>query len=138
MNLMVLKRFRNELIILVAILFALFAFFYKLSAKNFVEEQKSEILSSISEISRVNELKKLWKSKSISKKADTFKTIVAKVKVKSFKKRSGKVVVSYKNLNTKELNSVTKNIMNNPFRIVKLKISELSKGSYSMELICKW
>jgi hypothetical protein len=138
MNLMVLKRFRNELIILVAILFALFAFFYKLSAKNFVEEQKSEILSSISEISRVNELKKLWKSKSISKKADTFKTIVAKIKVKSFKKRSGKVIVSYKNLNTKELNAVTKNIMNNPFRIVKLKISKLSKGSYSMELICKW
>ena len=61
MNLMVIKRFRNELIILVATLFALFAFFYKLSAKNFIEEQKSQIVSSISEISRVNELKKYGK-----------------------------------------------------------------------------
>jgi hypothetical protein len=138
MNLMVIKRFRNELIILVATLFALFAFFYKLSAKNFIEEQKSQIVSSISEISRVNELKKVWKSKSISKKADTFKTIVGRNKLKSFKKYSGKVMVSYKNLNFKELNRVIKNMMNNPFRVVKLKISELSKGSYSMELICKW
>jgi len=138
MNLMVIKRFRNELIILVATLFALFAFFYKLSAKNFIEEQKSQIVSSISEISRVNELKKVWKSKSISKKADTFKTIVGRNKLKSFKIYSGKVMVSYKNLNFKELNRVIKNMMNNPFRVVKLKISELSKGSYSMELICKW
>ena len=138
MNLMVIKRFRNELIILVATLFALFAFFYKLSAKNFIEEQKSQIVSSISEISRVNELKKVWKSKSISKKADTFKTIVGRNKLKSFIKYSGKVMVSYKNLNFKELNRVIKNMMNNPFRVVKLKISELSKGSYSMELICKW
>jgi len=138
MNLILLKRFRNELIILMAIIFALSAFFYKLSAKNFVEDKKSEIVSSISEISRVNELKKLWKSKSISKKADKFRTIVAKAKVKSFKKRSGKVVVSYKNLNTKELNAVTKYIMNNPFVVVKLKIDKVAKDSYSMELICKW
>jgi len=138
MNLMVLKRFRNELIILIAIIFALSAFFYKLSAKNFVEDKKSEIISSINEISRVNELKKIWKSKSISKKSNRFKTIVAKDKVKSFKKHSEKVIVSYKNLNIKELNSVTKYIMNNPFIIVKLKIDKVAKNSYSMELICKW
>ncbi|MCK4441670.1 MAG: hypothetical protein KAU90_06665 [Sulfurovaceae bacterium] len=138
MNLMALKRFKNELIILIAIIFALSALFYKFSAKKFVENKKSEIVSSINEISRVNELKKIWKSKSISKKANSFRTIVTKDKVKSFKKHSGKVVVNYKNLNIKELNRVTKNIMNKPFQIVKLKVDEVSKGSYSMELICKW
>ena len=138
MNLIVLKRFRNELIILIAIIFALSAFFYKLSAQKFVEDKKSEIVSSISEISRVNGLKKIWKSKSISKKSNRFKTIVAKNKVKSFKKHSQKVIVSYQNLNTKELNSITKYIMNNPFVIVKLKIDKVAKNSYSMELICKW
>ena len=138
MNLMVLKRFKNELIILLAIIFAISAFSYKLSAKKFVEDKKSEIVSSINEITRVNDLKKLWKSKSISKKADSFRNIVAKAKIKSFKKHSGKVVVNYKNLNIKDLNRVTKNIMNKPFQIVKLKINEVSKGSYSMELICKW
>jgi len=138
MNLIVLKRFRNELIIVLAVVFAISALFYKLSAEKFVEEKKSEIVSSISEISKVNGLKKIWKSKGISKKANRFKTIVAKSKLKSFKKHSEKVIVSYKNLNTRELNSVTKYIMNNPFVIVKIKIDKVAKNSYSMELICKW
>ncbi|MCK4440961.1 MAG: hypothetical protein KAU90_03085 [Sulfurovaceae bacterium] len=138
MNLMILKRFKNELIILIAIIFAISSFSYKFSSKKFVEDKKSEIVSSINEISRVNELKKLWKNKFISKKANSFKHIVSKAKVKSFKKHSGKVVVKYKNLNIKELNRVTKKIMNSPFQIVKLKIDKLSKESYSMELICKW
>ncbi|NOZ90628.1 MAG: hypothetical protein GXO60_05000 [Epsilonproteobacteria bacterium] len=138
MNLIVLKRFRNELIILGAIIFALSAFFYKLSAKHFVESKKSEIISSINEINRVNELKKLWKDKKLSKKANIFKTIVPKNKVKLFKKSATKVVASYQNLNIKELNIVIKNIMNNPFQIAKLKIDKTAKDSYSMELTCKW
>ena len=138
MNLIVLKRFRNELIILLAVVFAISALFYKLSAQKFVEDKKSEIVSSISEISKVNGLKKIWKNKGISKKANRFKTIVARDKLKSFKKHSEKVIVSYKNLNTRELNSITKYIMNNPFVIVKLKIDKVAKNSYSMELICKW
>ena len=138
MSFMILKRFRNELIILIAILFAIFAFFYKLSAQNFVKEKRDEIVTSISEISRVNELKKLWKNKTISKKANRLKTIVSKSKIKSFKKRANKVVISYQNLTIKELNIITKYIMNNPFQIIKLKISEFSKENYTMELTCKW
>jgi ABC-type histidine transport system ATPase subunit len=138
MNLMILKRFRNELIISVAVIFALSAFFYKLSSKQFVESKKDEIVSSIDEINRVNELKKLWKNRAISKKANMFKNIVPKEKIKLFKKSSTKIVVSYQNLNIKELNRVIKNIMNNPFVIVKLKIDEPTKESYTMELTCKW
>jgi len=138
MSLMVLKRFKNELIILIAIIFTISAFLYKISAKNFVNNQKSEIISSITEINQVKELKKLWKSKSISKKANIFKTLVSKDKIKNFKKKSGKLIVSYQNLNIKELNKITKNIMNNPFQIEKLEIDKTAKENYSMELICKW
>ncbi len=138
MSLMVLKRFKNELIILIAIIFTISAFLYKISAKNFVNNQKSEIISSITEINQVNELKKLWKNKSISKKANIFKTLVSKDKIKNFKKKSGKLIISYQNLNIKELNKITKNIMNNPFQIEKLEIDKTAKENYSMELICKW
>jgi len=133
-----LTRFRNELIILLALIFTISAFFYKLSAQKFVEDKKSEIVSSISEISRVNGLKKIWKSKGLSKKANRFKSIVSRDKLKLFKKHSQKVIVHYKNLNTRELNSVIKYVMNNPFVIVRLKIDKVAKNSYSMELICKW
>jgi len=133
-----LTRFRNELIILLALIFTISAFFYKLSAQKFVEDKKSEIVSSISEISRVNGLKKIWKSKGLSKKANRFKSIVSRDKLKLFKKHSQKVIVHYKNLNTRELNSIIKYVMNNPFVIVRLKIDKVAKNSYSMELICKW
>ena len=138
MSLMILKRFRNELIILIAMVFALSAFFYKLSAKNFVESRTEDIQNSISEISRVSELKKLWVSKQTAKDAKLLKTIVVKKKVKSFKKTGEKVTVNYSNLTTKELNMIIKKIMNRPFQISKLKVFESGKEKYGMELICRW
>ncbi|NEW60316.1 hypothetical protein GSY74_03385 [Sulfurovum sp. bin170] len=138
MNLMILKRFRNELIISVATIFALSAFSYKISANSFVEDRKADIESSISEISRVSELKKLWRAKQTAKDAKLLKTIVAKEKVKSFKKTSEKVTVSYTELNIKELNMIIKKIMNRPFQISKLKVFETAKERYGMELTCRW
>jgi len=138
MSLMILKRFRNELIILVATIFALSAFFYKLSSKSFVENRTANIQNSISEINRVSELKKLWVNRQITKDAKSLKTVVAKEKVKSFKKTSEKVTVNYSNLNTKELNMIIKKIMNRPFQISKLKVFQSGKEEYTMELICRW
>ncbi len=138
MNLMILKRFKNELIVFIASIFVIYAIFYKSSADSFVKSKKTDIESSISEISRVIELKKVWKSKTVLKKINLFKTIVSKNKLESFKKRGQKVIVKYKGLNIKELNSVVKHIMNNPFRIVKLKIDKQGKEKYRVELICKW
>jgi len=138
MNLMLLKRFRNELIVLLATIFALYAFFYKNSTDDFVKSKEADIQSSISKINRVIELKKVWKSKTIVKKINVFKTIVSKNKLESFKRRGQKVIIKYKGLNIKELNSVVKQIMNNPFQIVKLKINQSGKERYRMELICKW
>ncbi len=138
MNLMILKRFKNELIVFIASIFVIYAIFYKSSADSFVKSKKTDIESSISEISRVIELKKVWKSKTVLKKINLFKTIVSKNKLESFKKRGQKVIVKYKGLNIKELNSVVKHIMNNPFQIVKLKIDKQGKEKYRVELICKW
>jgi hypothetical protein len=135
---MLLKRFRNELIVILAIIFALLAFFYKINAKAEVINQKSEIENSISEISRVSELKKLWTSKQIAKDATLLQTIVTKEKVQRFKKTGEKVMVSYANLNIQELNKITQKIMNRAFQITKLKITQSSSENYAMELTCKW
>ncbi len=138
MNLMMLKRFRNELVILIATIFVITALFYKFSAKSFVESKRVDIQSSISEISRVSELKKLWVNKQTAKDAKLLKTIVAKKKVKLFKKTGEKVTVTYVDLNIKELNMIIKKIMNRPFQISKLKVFESGKEEYKMELICRW
>ena len=138
MSLMILKRFRNELIILIAMVFTLSAFSYKLSAKSFVENRAVDIQNSISQISRVSELKKLWVNKRIAKDAKLLKTIVAKERVKSFKKTGEKVTVSYRELSIKELNMIIKKIMNRPFQISKLRVFKSDKERYGMELTCRW
>ncbi len=138
MNLMILKRFRNELIILGATLFAILTFSYKHSIDRDIENRRENITTSINQINRVLELKKIWKSKSILKKVKILRTIVSKSKIGSFKKRGQKVIVKYRGVNIKELNSIIKIVMNNPFQIVKLDIKEAGRESYNMELICKW
>ncbi len=138
MNLMILKRFRNELIIIGATLFAISTFLYKHSIDKTIEQKREDIKSSISQINRVLELKKVWKSKNILKKVKILRTIVSKSKIGSFKKRGQKIIVKYRKVNTTELNSIIKVVMNNPFQIVKLDIKEVGKERYNMELICRW
>jgi hypothetical protein len=135
---MMLKRFRNELIILLAFIFALTAFFYKNSARDSVDMKKKEVETTITEINRVSELKKLWSSKKIAKEAKRLKTVVSSSKLKSYKKIAQKIKVKYSELNTRELNLIAKKVMNTPFQISKFIVTQNEKESYSLELICKW
>jgi hypothetical protein len=66
------------------------------------------------------------------------KSIVAKDKLKSFKKTGNKITVSYFKLDIKELNMITKKIMNRAFQITELNIRESGSKKYSMELTCRW
>ena len=138
MNLMVLKRFRNELILLGATLFAILTFSYKHSIDIDIEQKRENIRTSINQINRVLELKKIWKNRYISKRVKLLNSIVSKSKIASFKKRGQKVIVKYRGVNINELNSIIKTVMNNPFQIVKLDIKEVGKERYNMELICRW
>lgn len=138
MNLMSIKRFKNELIIFLLLLFVGFSLFYKSSAQKSISLEKQEIESSIDEISKVAELKTFWDSKKAKKDADKFKKIVSKEKIKRFERRSGKLVASYKNLSVRELNKISKKLLVTHFRISKLKIQESGKDRFNMEFTCKW
>ena len=138
MNLISIKRFKNELIILLLLLLVGFSFFYKFSAQKSVALEKEKIEKSIREISKVVELKTFWNSKKAKKDADKFKTVVAKSKVKRFEKRSAKLVASYQDLSVKELNKISKKLLITHFRITKLNIQESSKDRFNMEFTCKW
>ena len=138
MNLLSIKRFKNELIIFLLILFVAFSFFYKLSAQKSIEVKKIEIKESLGEITKVAELKIFWDKKRAKKEAIKFQKIVAKNRVKRFEKRSGKIVANYQNLSTKELNRISKKLLATHLQISKLKIQESSKNSFNMEFTCKW
>jgi hypothetical protein len=138
MNMMTLQRYRNEIILFLTALFAIFAFYYKLSANNYVNENKALIQKQISEIVEIESYKKQWKSKGIANKIKIFKTIVSASKVKLFSKKSSKVTLSYINLDTNELNKISNKLLNMPVQIIKLQIKESSKNKFTMEFTCKW
>jgi len=139
MNIMLLKRFRNELIIIAALLFMLTALGYKFSIQSSIQDKQQKLEKEIQAIEEVLELKKLWGNpKAISKEADRFKTIVEEKKIKTFEKRSKKMIASYENLSVKELNSITRQLFKTPLQIIKLNIKESRKERYTMEFVCKW
>ncbi len=138
MSLIGLKRFQNELIIFLLLIFVGFSFFYKYSAQKSVASKKIEIQESINEINKVVELKTFWDKKKVKKEIIKFKTMVSKAKVKKFEKRSGKLAIIYQNLSVKELNKIAKKLVATHFKISKLNIQESGKNMYSMEFTCKW
>lgn len=135
---MTLQRFRNELILLVTILFALASFLYKYSANDYVTENRNQIQKEITEIHLINGLKKQWGNKQVANKLNVLKTIVPNTKVASFSKKSKKLVASYKDLTGNELSKVTNKLMNLPVQIVLLNINQNANKQYTMEFTCKW
>ncbi len=138
MNIMTLQRYKNEIILLFTALFALFGFYYKLSAQSYVEDNKAVIQKQISEIVEIEGYKKQWKSKSIANRVNIFKKIVPNSKRKRFSKKSSKVSVSYINLTTNDLNKISNKLLNMPIQIIKLNIAKKSKNNFTMEFTCKW
>ncbi len=138
MNMLTLQRYKNELIILLALFFALFAFMYKLSANTYVEKNRADIQKQISEINTITSLKEQWGGKQLANKVKVLKTVVPSSKVISFKKNSKKLVASYQNLTGNELSKVTNKLINIPVQIVVLNITKSAKNQYTLEFTCKW
>ena len=135
---MTLQRYKNEIILLLALLFALFTFMYKLSASSYVEENKAKIQNDISEITAITNYKKQWDGKGIANKIKVLKTVVPASKVKTFQKKSKKLIASYSNLSSNELNKLNNKLLNMPVQITNLQVTESSKNQFTMELTCKW
>ena len=135
---MTLQRYKNEIILLLSVLFALFAFSYKLNANSYVKENKAKIQQQVQEIHTIGNLKKQWGGKNMANSVKTLKNVVPASKVKSFNKKSKKLIASYISLTSNELNKVTNKLLNMPVQIVLLNITKSSRNQYTMELTCKW
>jgi len=138
MNMMTLQRYKNELIILMTLIFLLLAFMYKLSASTYVTENRADIQKQIREISAITALKEQWGGKNLANKVKVLKSIVPSSKVASFRKKSKKLIASYQNLTGKELSKLTNKLINIPVQITTLKINQSAKNQYTMEFTCKW
>ena len=135
---MTLQRYKNEIILFFAVLFAFFAFLYKNSASSYVEENKANIQKQISEIKEIGNYKGMWNNKNMTNRVKILKTIVPDSKVKTFRKKSKKLTASYENLTSNELNLLNNKLINMPVQIISFQVKESSKNKFSMEFTCKW
>ena len=129
-----LKRYKNELIVGIAILLFLIALIYKQGVVS--GQADASAGTSLQELKEVIALKKVWGDKKTTKKVDKLKAIVSPSKVK-WSKKSKKLTASFLNLNNQELNRVIVKIMNLAVEIQKLEVKKLGV-SYQVEFKCKW
>ena len=129
-----LKRYKNELIVGIAILLLLIALIYKQGVVS--GQADTSAGTSLQELKEVIALKKVWGDKKTTKKVDKLKTIVSPSKVK-WSKKSKKLTASFLNLSNQELNRVIVKIMNLAVEIQKLEVKKQGVA-YQVEFKCKW
>ena len=138
MNMMILQRYKNELIILVTLLFLIFSAIYKYSAAIDVNKNKRTTKEMITQINHIGTLKKQWGGKQLANKVKVLQTVVPNDKVVLFQKKSKKLTASYKNLTGTQLSTVTNKLINIPIQITRLDVQQSAKNLYTMEFTCKW
>ncbi len=131
---MQLKRYKNELIVGIALLLLLIALIYKQGVTS--GQTDASAGTALQELKEVIALKKVWGDKKTTKKVDKLKTIVSPSKVK-WSKKSKKLTASFLNLSNQELNRVIVKIMNLAVEIQKLEVKKQGVA-YQVEFKCKW
>jgi len=129
-------RYRNELIVAAALLFAVSALFYKHAKRTEMAQANQQMATEFALLQETVSLKKIWGDKQIGKKVDGLKTLVSPSKM-VWQKKGRKLHVTLHDLSASEVNKVVTRLLNIPVQVQKLK-AEKTGNSYSMEIACKW
>lgn len=133
---MSLKRYRNELIVLLASLVMLAALLYKNAQYASQIEKAAGSQQEISEFKEIVALRKVWADTKISGKVEKLKSLLPASKVK-WSNKSRKVTATYDELSSKELNKLISKILSLAVVIVQLDIKKTG-SAYHVEFKCKW
>jgi len=146
---MSLKRYQNELVVLLAFLLMLGALLYKNGQISSQAEYASSTKQVVSDFKEIVALKKVWADKKTSKKVEKLKLLIPAEKVK-WSNKSKKLTASYKGLTAAELNKLVTKILELPVEIQKLEVQNRDSFNvefikmqnissfYDVEFKCKW
>jgi len=133
---MSLKKYQNELIILLSLLIMMGAYFYKSHHITQQREGGSQANQALLEAKKAINLKRIWADKSLKKKVDILQNIVAPSKV-TWNKSKKKLYAKYTGLGPNELNKLITKILNIPVSITLLDVKKVG-SNYNVEFKCKW
>lgn len=129
-------RFKNEIMVIAAVLFAVSALGYKHMQRTSAYEQKHQLLQEIETFQKVASLKQQWNAGDTHKKLDAVHTMFAN-SVLFWKKQGRKLSASFGGLSAKQLGTLMTKLFNIPVQIDRIHI-EKKGDTYQMEFSCKW
>ncbi|MDQ1325510.1 MAG: hypothetical protein QG564_634 [Campylobacterota bacterium] len=133
---MSIKRYQNELIVLVALFMMSGAYLYKYEQVFKQAENANSMKRSVDEFRETVALQKIWGNKNTASKVDQLQGLIPESKVK-WSKTGKKLTAIYENLSASELNKLVTKILNLAVEIEALSIHQ-SGSVYRVELRCKW
>jgi hypothetical protein len=131
-----LKKYQNELAVLLSLLLLMGAFLYKNIKVSSSTKEASSLQHSVDEFKEIIALKRVWADKGLPKKITALKNTIPAAKV-TWSKKGKKLTAVYAGLSATELNRLIMKVMNLAVQIQFLDIQK-SGSSYHVELKCKW
>ena len=131
-----LKHYKNEGIVLVALLVLVCAYLYKHHQVTQQREQVAKTQRTLIELKEIGAFVKIWGDKAIRKRVDGLPKSVTPSKVK-WSKKQNTVNATFSNLTANELNQLVTKILNIPVTISQLDVTKQAE-KYIMEFACNW
>jgi len=133
---MSLKRYQNELLVLLAFFLMFAALLYKNGQLASQAETAAIEKQEVNDFKEIVILKKIWADKKTSKKVEKLKKLIPASKTK-WSNKSKKVTAVYEGLSSAELNKLISKILSLAIEIRQLDIKKTG-SSYHVEFKCKW
>ncbi len=130
------KRYRNELIVLAALLVAAGAFAYKLSRHTSMAKSNQQMAKELAVLQETVSLKKIWADKHLTQKVDKLRMLVPAAKV-TWRRQGKHLSATFSDLKPSEVNMVITKLLNIAVEVEKLKVTK-EGDHYRVEVKCKW
>jgi hypothetical protein len=131
------RKYQNELIVLLAFVVLLGGFFYQRSMSRKLDASLERSRSAARQITEAKVLQKVWSSKGLKKKIMTLKSTVASDKVKTFDQNKKKLTASFAGLTGQELNTMSTKLASFPVHIQEFAVTR-SGTQYDVRCTCSW
>jgi len=133
---MMLSRYRNELIVAAALVFAIGGLVYKYVRYTSVVEANRMIVKELSTVHEAAELKKVWGDRQIVKKLERIRTTVPAGKM-LWRLKGRRLQATFRDLQDAKFNTVVSTFLSSAVQIESLKVDKGAQG-YGLEIKCKW
>jgi hypothetical protein len=131
------RKYQNELIVAVALVFLLAGFLYERGMERKLQASLTRNRSAALQITETQILQKVWSTKGIKQKLSVLHRQLPAAKIKTFRQDKQKLSAEFWRLNGKELNALATYIASLPVQIQEMTISRDGKH-YNLRCVCSW